>query len=163
MTNIRDLMTGQMPKVDMNKSEWVTDSNVPDPDPLPKVTGYNLLIRPVKIDNEIKIGTEGKTLLLPTSFTEDVKYLTNVGQVKALGPLCYKDPNTKPTDGAWHPHGRYEKPWCKVGDYVVWGRHQGVKMLVKGVSFILLQDELVLMVVDKPEDINPIMNAFNKG
>jgi co-chaperonin GroES (HSP10) len=162
MTNLSSLATGQLLKVDINKSEWVTDSNVPDPDPLPKVTGYNLLIRPVKIDNEITMAG-GNKLFLPASFTEDVKYLTNVGQVKALGPLCYKDPNTKPSDGPWHPHGRYEKPWCKVGDYVVWGRHQGVKMLVKGVSFILLQDELVLMVVDKPEDINPIMNAFNKG
>lgn len=147
-------LSGQMPKFDGNRTDWVTDSNIPDPEKLPNVTGYNVLIRPV--EPESKIGS----IVLPSSFTEDVKFLTNVGQVKAMGALCYNDPNVKPSDGAYFPFGRYKQPWCKVGDYVVWGKHQGVKLMVKGVSFVLLQDELVLMTLESPSDVNPMFNAF---
>lgn len=154
MTKVQEIITGQKLNYDGNKSDWVTPEEFPDPNPLPVITGYNLLIRPVSIQE--KVGS----LFLPVSFTEDIKYLTNIGQVKAMGPLCYKDPNVKPSDGGYFPHGRYGKPWCKVGDYVVWGKHQGVKIMIKGVAFVLLQDELVLMTLENPSDINPIMNAF---
>jgi co-chaperonin GroES (HSP10) len=146
-------LSGQLTKYDGNKTDWVSPNDVPDPDPLPQITGWNILIRP--IEPEQKIGS----VLLPTSFTEDIKYLTNVGQVKAMGPMCYTDPNAKPTDGAYFPNGRYRKPWCKVGDYVVWGRHQGTKIMVKGVSFVLLADELVLMTVENPGDVNPMFGV----
>ena len=143
-------LSGQLARNDGNRTDWVTSGAVPDPKPLPNIQGYNILIRPVEPDN--KIGS----LLLPDSFTEDVKFLTNVGQVKAMGPLCYLDPNAT----GHNPHGRYKAPWCKVGDYVVWGKHQGVKLLIKGVAFVLLQDELVLMTLNEPGDINPMFNAF---
>lgn len=159
MSNVSEAYSGQMSRVDGRASDWVTPEEIPDPSPIPQPTGWNILIRPVTIQNEIKLK-QGGSILLPESFTEDVKYLTNVGQVKAIGPLAYTDPNTKPSDGKWHPHGRYLAPWCKVGDYVTWGKHQGVRLLIKGVAFVLLQDELVLMVLDKPSDINPMMNAF---
>ena len=163
---LAEITSGQLSRVDINKSDWVTDAHVPDPDPLPIITGYNLLIRPVEVQKDIDIKAHdgsNKKLILPSQLTEDVKHLTNVGQVKAIGPLAFKDPNTKPTDGPYHPHGRYLKPWCKVGDFVVWGKHQGTKIMIRGVSFVLLQDELILMTLDKPEDINPLMNAFNRG
>jgi co-chaperonin GroES (HSP10) len=133
---------------DPNRTDWVSANDIPDPDTLPEITGWNILIRP--IEPEKKIGS----VLLPTSFTEDVKYLNNVGQVKAMGPLCFSDPNTKPSDGSYFPHGRYKAPWCKVGDYVVWGKHQGTKLQYKGVAFVLLADELILMKIENPADIN---------
>lgn len=147
-------LSGQLSRVDGKRTDWVTDSSVPDPEVLPEITGYNVLIRPV--EPEAKIGS----IVLPTSFTEDVKFLTNVGQVKAMGPLCYNDPNVKPADGSYFPYGRYKKPWCKVGDYVVWGKNQGVKIMVRGVSFVILQDELILMTLENPSDVNPMFNAF---
>lgn len=159
MTNVFEAMSGQLPKVDGNKSDWVTPDTVPDPDPLPFITGYNLLIRPTAVETSLKLKG-GFKLDLPTSLTEDVKHLTNVGQVKAMGPLCFRDPNVKPSDGNYYPHGRYLNSWCNVGDYVVWGKHQGIKMMIKGVAFVLLQDELVLMTLKDPKDINPLMNAF---
>lgn len=157
MTKFAEIASGQLGRLDGNKSDWVTPATTPDPDPLPIITGWNILIRPVEV--ETKVGS----LHLPSSFTEDVKFLTNVGRVVAMGPMCYTDPTTKPTDGKFFPHGRYGAPWCKVGDYVVWGKHQGTKVLVKGVSFVLLQDELILMTVNDPKDINPILNAFARG
>lgn len=161
MSNSLQSISGELSRFDGNKTDWVTPKVVPDPNPLPVITGWNLLIRPVEIDEEIRVG-ETKSIILPTSFTEDIKFLTNVGQVKAMGPSCYKDPAVKPSDGAYFPHGRYGAPWCKVGDYVVWGKHQGTKIRVKGVAFVLLQDELVLMTVANPGDINPIMNALGR-
>ena len=113
------------------------------------------MIRPVDAGTKIKTKS-GNTLYLPDEFTSDINYLTNVGQIKAMGPLCYRDPNVKPADGAYYPHGRYTKAWAKVGDYVVWGKNQGTKMKIKGVSFVILQDELVLMILDNPSDINPM-------
>jgi co-chaperonin GroES (HSP10) len=150
-----EVFSGQQSRYDGNKSDWATPPDVPDPEVLPTITGYNVLIRPVDIKKETKGG-----IIIVDSITEDIKFLTNVGQVKAMGPQCYHDPNVKPQDGAWFPHGRYKSPWCKVGDYVVWGKHQGVRLVVKGVTFVLLQDELVLMVVNDPSDINPMLNAF---
>lgn len=150
MTKTVTELSGQLNRNDGNRTDWVTSSEVPDPTPLPNIQGYNILIRPVEPDN--KIGS----LLLPDSFTEDVKFLTNVGQVKSMGPLCYIDANSTTSN----PHGRYKAPWCKVGDYVVWGKHQGVKLLIKGVAFVLLQDELVLMTLNHPGDINPMFNGF---
>jgi co-chaperonin GroES (HSP10) len=150
-----EILSGQMSNFDGSLNHWVTDETVPDPNPLPVVTGWNLLIRPVDPGKKIKTKSGG-TLYLPDEFVSDMQYLTNVGQVKAMGPLCYRDPNVKPVDGAYYPHGRYTGPWCKVGDYVVWGKHQGTKMKIKGVSFVLLQDELVLMTLENPTDINPM-------
>jgi co-chaperonin GroES (HSP10) len=153
-----EVFSGQQSRYDGNKSDWATPPEVPDPKVLPIITGYNVLIRPVGMESKTK-----GNILLPDSVTEDIKFLTNVGQVKAMGPQCYHDPNVKPSDGAWFPHGRYKAPWCKVGDYVVWGKHQGVRLVIKGVTFILLQDELVLMTLNDPSDINPLMNAFARS
>ena len=152
-------MSGQLSQFDGKKIDWVTDNDTPDPDVLPEITGWNILIRPVNPGDSLKMAS-GVKFFLPDSFTEDVKYLTNVGQVKAMGPSCYTDPNVKPADGKYFPHGRYGSKWCDVGDYVVWGKHQGTKILVKGVAFVLLTDELVLMKIKDPADINPMFNAF---
>lgn len=151
-------MSGQLSRFDGNKSDWATPDSVPDPKVLPRVFGYNVLIRPVNPKDVIENKEKGSKIIMPASLTEDIKYLTNVGRVVALGDQCYKDPNVKPADGKYFPYGRYEKPWCKVGDYVTWGRHQGVKYEYQGVVFLLIQDELILLGVDNPGDINPLFN-----
>lgn len=153
-------LSGQLSRLDGNRTDWVTPDKTPDPNPLPNISGYNILIRPVSPEGEIKVKGGG-AIILPPSVTEDIKFLNNVGQVKAMGPSCYHDPNVTPKDGNWFPYGRYKKPWCKVGDYVVWAKHQGVKLMIKGVTFVLLQDELVLMTLDKPQDISPLFNLYN--
>lgn len=112
--------------------QWATPETVEDPETLPNVKGWNILIRPYK--GPEKVGS----LYLPDSTRDDVEFLSNVGQVKAIG------------SEAWS--GR--EPWCEVGDWVVWGRHQGVRLRYDGVTFVLLQDELVLFVVDDPKKIS---------
>lgn len=162
MSALSSIGSGIMPKFDGKKSDWVTPNETADPENLPRIAGYNILIRPVAIDETISVKGTSKVLYIPPSTTEDIRMLTNVGQVKAMGPLCYRDPNVKPEEKGY-PHGRYLNPWCNVGDYVVWGKHQGVKIMIRGVAYVLLQDELVLFTLDSPDDINPMMNALKNG
>ena len=69
--------------------EWITNGEVPDPEVLPDIPGYHLLIRPMTIRQETKGG-----ILLPDKFKDDMQYLTTVGRVVKLGKLAYLD-NTK--------------------------------------------------------------------
>ena len=101
----------------VKNDDWITENNVPDPDPLPELPGYHVLIRPVSIRKETKGG-----ILLPDQFMEDVKYLTTVGRVLAIGESAYQD-KTK------FPNGK----WCSEGDYVTYGRHVGHKFIYKGI------------------------------
>jgi hypothetical protein len=43
---------------------------------------------------------------------------------------------------------------------VVWGKHQGSKVTIKGVQYVILQDELILFTLDGPEDISVLHNAL---
>lgn len=160
MSNGNYNMSGQLSRYDGKRTDWVTDSKIPDPEVLPEILGWNILVRPIEPEGELNnFGKEGNKLFLPDSFTEDIKYLTNVGRVVAMGESCYNDPSYRPGENGY-PWGRYKKPWCKVGDYVVWGRHQGTKVRYSGVAFVLLADELILMTLKDPSQINPMFNAF---
>lgn len=149
--------SGQLSRNDGNRTDWVTPENIPDPNPIPKIPGWNILIRPIHPGDKLELKS-GVTIHLPNSFTEDVKYMTNVGRVIALGPLAYFDQTAKPSDGTWFPYGKYRSPWCKPGDYVMWGKHQGMKIMYSGVALLLLADDLITLMPDDPSKINPMYN-----
>ncbi len=125
--------------------KWATSNNVPDPDKLPQVHGWNILVRPIQPEEK----TQG-VIYIPTSAQEDLAYLSNVGVVKAVGPLAYKSPDKR--------FGPEETPWCKVGDVVVWARNEGQKFMYDGITFVLLADDRILMTIDDPERIDPTSN-----
>ena len=140
-----------MQQVQMGKSVkndlWITDpEEVEDPEVLPELPGFHVLIRPVSVKRQTKGG-----ILLPDSTKEDMSYLTTVGKVIVLGDLAYMDKDKFPA-GAW----------CNVGDYVCYGKHTGTKLLYKGVRFILLFDDQITMVVEDPKDLDPTFN-LTKG
>ena len=140
-----------MQQVQMGKSVkndlWITDpEEVADPEVLPKIPGFHVLIRPVSVKSQTKGG-----ILLPDSTKEDMSYLTTVGKVVVLGNLAYMDKNKFPA-GAW----------CNVGDYVCYGKHTGTKLFYKGVRFILLFDDQITMKVEDPKDLDPTFN-LTKG
>ena len=120
--------------------DWITNSEVPDPEVLPEIPGYHLLIRPLSIRQQTKGG-----VLLPDKFKEDMKYLTTVGQVVKLGTLSYKDEDKFP-----------EGPWCCEGDYVCYSKHSGQKFVYKGIRYILMYDDQVLMKISDPSDVDPM-------
>ena len=71
-----------MQQVGMAKSikndAWISDEDKLNPDVLPDLPGYHILVRPVSIKEKTKGG-----ILLPNSTKEDMAYLTTVGEVVA--------------------------------------------------------------------------------
>ena len=63
------------------------------------------------------------------------------GNVLAMGPDCYKDKD------------RFQEPWCKVGDWVVFARYAGSRIEIDGGEVRLLNDDEVLATVQDPTDI----------
>lgn len=130
MITVRETMDNAV-----SNDQWITEDNVPDPEPLPRVPGIHILVRPVPVRTKSKGG-----VLLPDTVRADREYLNTVGRVLALGELAYKDENVYPT-GAW----------CSVGDYVVYGKYSGQKFWWKGVKLLMVPARDVLLVVDRPE------------
>ena len=65
---------------------WVTEGEHPDPEILPELPGYHILVRPVSI----KAKTKG-VIILPEQARDDIAYLTTVGRVLKVGTLAYED------------------------------------------------------------------------
>ena len=86
---------------------WITKNKQEDPDILPELPGYHVLVRPVSIKQETKGG-----ILLPDSTREDMAYLTTVGQ----------------------------------------------KIKYKGIKYILLYDDQIIMRVESPKTLDPTFN-----
>ena len=130
----------------IKNDQWISnEEDLPDPKDLPHLPGYNLLIRPVSVKGITKGG-----LLLPDSTQDDMAYLTTVGRILALGELAYLDKNKFP-----------KGPWCKVGDYVCYGKHTGTKLLYKGIKLLVLFDDQIMMKVNNSKDLDPTFNLSN--
>ena len=126
-------------------SEWITDEAVADPDVLPHIPGFHILVRPISIKEKTKGG-----LLLPDSVRDDIAYLTTVGKVLVIGDDAYMDEDK-------FPNG----PWCEAGNYVCYGKHTGQKFFYKGIKLLLLYDDQISMVVEDPKDLDPTYNLTN--
>ena len=117
-------------------SSWWTDPQIPDPEPLPEVRGWRILVRPIPKAPKSKGG-----IIIPDQTIEMMDLIRSVGQVKVIGPKAY----TRDDMG---------DPWCKVGDYILYPRYSGAKFSYGGVKFLLLNDDEVLAVVQDPARIN---------
>ena len=122
----------------MPNDTWITENEVPDPEVLPELPGYHVLVRPVTIKAKTKGG-----IILPERARDDIAYLTTVGRVLKVGTLAYED-KEKFLAG----------PWCRVGDYVCYQKLSGTKFVYKGVELLILFDDQIIMKVDNPEDLD---------
>ena len=129
----------------VKNDEWTNKENLPDPEILPNLPGYHVLVRPVTIRETTKGG-----IMLPDSVKNDIAYLTTVGKVLSLGDLAYKDEDK-------FPNGN----WCKVGDYVCYRNHAGQKFYYKGIKLLLLYDDQIMMRVGDPKDLDTTYNLSN--
>tara|TARA_Y100000996_G_C21989752_1_gene424087 strand:+ start:37 stop:456 length:420 start_codon:yes stop_codon:yes gene_type:complete len=120
--------------------EWITDNEMPDPETLPNVPGYHILVRPLSIRTKTKGG-----ILMPDKFKDDIQYLTTVGRVAKVGSLAYKDKGKFPSGS-----------WCSEGDYVCYGKHTGQKFIYQGIRYLLIYDDQVIMTIEDPSDIDPM-------
>ena len=77
----------------VKNDNWISNlEEVADPDVMPELPGYHVLVRPVSVKSITKGG-----ILIPDSTRDDMSYLTTVGRVVALGDLAYRDIDKFPT------------------------------------------------------------------
>jgi len=110
-------------------------------DKLPVPTGYRVLIVPYTHPPTSKGG-----ILLAESTLKNEELATTIGYVAAIGPDAYKDPLKYPLG-----------PWCKVGDYILFGRYAGARIIMQGetddnLPLRILNDDEILAVIKNPED-----------
>jgi co-chaperonin GroES (HSP10) len=104
---------------------------------LPQPTGWRILILPYRGRAMTKGG-----IIRPDEVQERSALATVAGLVLAMGPDCY-------TDKEKFPGG----PWCKKGDWILFGRYAGARFkLEDGEVRILNEDEIIATITD-PEDI----------
>lgn len=104
---------------------------------IPKPVGYRLLIRPYSGPKKSKGG-----IIYTDNTSETIQMTTVVGLVVAMGDLCYKDEKKFPSG-----------PWCKTGDFVIYGRYAGSRFKTKYGEHRILNDDEIIGKVNKPEDI----------
>ena len=59
-----------------------------------------------------------------------------------MGPLAYADTVKFPAG-----------PWCKKGDWIIFGRYAGARMNIDGGEIRILNDYEILATIHDPEDI----------
>ena len=111
------------------------DQNVLDR--IPKPTGWRIVVLPFKPPKKTKSG-----ILLAEQAVERQQIATVCGYVVATGPLAYADTEKFP-----------EGPWCKKGDWIVFGRYAGARIGIDGGEIRILNDDEVLATIQDPEDV----------
>tara|TARA_R100000655_G_scaffold49530_1_gene87070 strand:+ start:843 stop:1301 length:459 start_codon:yes stop_codon:yes gene_type:complete len=106
-------------------------------DRMPQPTGWRILILPYQ---GRKMSDGG--ILMPDQARERESIATVCGYVLRVGPLAYKDGSKFD----W-------KPWCKEGDWVIFGRYAGSRFKIEGGEVRLLNDDEILATISSPEDI----------
>ena len=104
---------------------------------LPKPTGWRVVVLPYRGAQRSKGGIE-----LAQETLDRQQLTTTCAYVLAVGPLAYKDTDKFP-DGAW----------CKEGDWIIFGRYAGARMMIDGGEIRILNDDEILATIKDPEDI----------
>ena len=113
---------------------------------LPRPVGYRVLVALPQPEETY----EGTSILKTDTERSRDHIMSIIGLVVELGDQAYGDEERFPTG-----------PWCKEGDYVAYGKFIGQKLQYKGVKFLLLFDDQIIMRVDKPTDLDPTFNLSN--
>ena len=104
---------------------------------LPKPVGYRMLIRPWSGEKKTKGG-----ILITENTQSTIEMTTVVGLVIMMGELCYKDEKKFPSG-----------PWCKEGQFVIYGQYAGSRFKTKYGEHRILNDDEIIATIRKPEDI----------
>lgn len=104
---------------------------------LPMPTGWRIAILPYRGAQKTKGG-----IVLSEETQKRTQVATTVGYVLRLGPLAYYDQEKFP-DG----------PWCKEGDWIVFGRYAGARIAIDGGEIRFINDDEVLGKIGNPQDV----------
>ena len=104
---------------------------------LPNPTGWRILVLPYKGQGKTKGG-----IILSDTTIEERGFTTVTALVLKVGPDSYRDKER-------FPNG----PWCKKGDWIIFGRYAGSRFGIDGGEVRILNDDEIIAVVKDPEDI----------
>lgn len=104
---------------------------------IPRPTGWRVAILPYRGAERTKSG-----IVIAEETQKRTQLATNCGYVLSLGDLAYKDESK-------FPFG----PWCKEGDWIIFGRYAGSRISIDGGEIRFLNDDEILGIVNDPEDI----------
>lgn len=96
--------------------------------------GYYMHVIPVPMSETTESG-----LVIPDSVQDDMATIMTVGKVVKMGTECYD---------------AKDKPWCEEGDFVIFHKHKGSRLEIKGVVVVILTDDQVIGVIDDPKEIS---------
>jgi co-chaperonin GroES (HSP10) len=106
-------------------------------DRIPSPTGWRIAILPYRGSEKTKGG-----IVLSEETQKRTQLATVCGYVLKVGDLAYGDE-------AKFPNG----PWCKEGDWVIFGRYAGSRIGIDGGEIRILNDDEIIGRVNDPEDI----------
>lgn len=106
-------------------------------DRIPTPTGWRIAILPYRGAEKTKGG-----IVLSEETQKRTQLGTTCGYVLRVGDLAYKDESK-------FPNG----PWCKEGDWIIFGRYAGSRINIDGGEIRILNDDEIIGVVNDPEDI----------
>jgi co-chaperonin GroES (HSP10) len=106
-------------------------------DRIPVPTGWRIVVLPYQGTKKSKGG-----IVLADQTLEKQRVTTVCGYVLAVGDLAYADANKFPSG-----------PWCKKGDWIVFGRYAGARLPIDGGEIRILNDDEILARVNNPEDV----------
>lgn len=110
----------------------------------PRVCGYYLAVK-LYIGNETlsevtnSIGEKIK-IINPEVALDANKWRSCTGLVLAVGPDAYRGKRFEERSG----------PWAKVGDWVVFPRHEGTQFNYRGIPMYFVPDDRLFAIVDDP-------------
>jgi co-chaperonin GroES (HSP10) len=96
-----------------------------------------MLVRPYSGEKK----TEGG-LILTDETSEKIQMTTVCALVVKMGDLCYKDKEK-------FPNG----PWCKEGQFIMYGRYVGNRFQTKYGEHRILNDDEIIGTIKDPKDI----------
>ena len=105
-------------------------------DELPNPVGYRILVLPFTPKEKTKGG-----ILFSQEQLDKARIATTCGYVIKMGDLAYKDKD------------KYNEPWCKKGDWVIFARYAGSRLPIEGGEVRILNDDEVLGTVKDPESL----------
>jgi len=119
------------------ESKKIDETNVASiVDELPEPSGWRLLVLPFTPKDKTKGG-----ILIAQESLDRLRIATNCGYVLKMGPLAYKDKD------------KFEEPWCKKGDWVIFARYAGSRLPIEGGEVRILNDDEVLGTIKNPESV----------
>jgi len=117
--------------------EPLSPDNIGDTvDDLPEPSGYRILVLPFTPKTKSAGG-----ILFSQETLDKARIATTCGYVLKMGDLAYKDKE------------KFNDPWCKKGDWVIFARYAGSRLPIEGGEVRILNDDEVLGTVKDPESL----------